>query len=54
MTDRSTSARVARIADVERLAHDLGDWNVGTGPLFRRLARAMAGRSVGEVEQKLE
>jgi len=42
MVNRSTSARVARSSDVDRLAADLGDWNAGSGPLFRRLARAMA------------
>ena len=42
MMNRSTSARVARSSAVDRLAQDLGDWNVGSGPLFRRLARAMA------------
>lgn len=42
MENRATSARVARSADVHRLAAELGDWTVGTGPLFRRLARALA------------
>lgn len=42
MDNRATSARVARADDVHRLAAELGDWTVGTGPLFRRLARALA------------
>ena len=42
MDNRATSARVARADHVHRLAAELGDWTVGTGPLFRRLARALA------------
>ncbi len=42
MDDRATSARVARAEDRDRVAAELGDWTLGTGPLFRRLARALA------------
>lgn len=43
MTDRSTSAKVARTADLRRLVGTLGDWAVGPVPLFRQLSRAVAG-----------
>lgn len=43
MANRATSAKVARSADLTRLLGDLGDWTVGPGPLFERLARSVAG-----------
>jgi DNA-binding transcriptional MocR family regulator len=43
MTNRSTSAKVARSAELRRLLSTLGDWALGPGPLFRQLARALAG-----------
>jgi len=43
MTDRATSARVARSRATEGLVDQLGDWAAGGGPLFRQLARALAG-----------
>ena len=41
MINRATSVRVARSADAQRVVGELGDWAVGTGPLFRLLARGM-------------
>jgi len=41
--NRATSAKVARAALVRDLVDELGDWSSGSGPLFRRLARAIAG-----------
>ncbi len=41
MVNRSTSAQVARSAERDRVVDALGDWSVGTGPLYRLLARAM-------------
>ncbi len=43
MPDRATSARVARSAATRILVDQLGDWAAGGGPLFRQLARAVAG-----------
>ncbi len=42
MENRATSAKVARTASVGRVVDGLGDWSGGTGPLYRRLARALA------------
>jgi DNA-binding transcriptional MocR family regulator len=42
MDDRSTSAKVARSAELRRLVGTLGAFAVGPGPLFRQLARALA------------
>ncbi len=47
MTNRSTSAKVARSGELRRLVDTLGDWAVGPGPLFRQLARAVAGAIEG-------
>src|SRR6202161_2162132 len=47
MTNRSTSAKVARSGELRRLVGTLGDWAVGPGPLFRQLARAVAGAIEG-------
>src|SRR4051794_37976855 len=41
MPNRATSARVARSADAQRGVAELGDWAVGSGPLFRLLARGV-------------
>src|SRR5580704_9170652 len=42
MTNRSTSAKVARSDDLRRLVDTLGDWTLGPGPLFRQLSRALS------------
>jgi DNA-binding transcriptional MocR family regulator len=42
MGNRATSAKVARTTSTERLVELLGDWSGGAGPLYRRLARAIA------------
>ena len=42
MLNRSTSSKVARSASLEQLLEYLGAWTTGTGPLFQRLARAIA------------
>lgn len=42
MTHRATSRRVARSSATSALVDQLGDWAAG-GPLFRALARSMAG-----------
>lgn len=41
MTDRASSAIVARSAARDRLVATLGDWSRGSGPLYRQLARAL-------------
>ncbi len=41
MVNRSTSAKVARSSATADLVDALGDWTAGTGPLYRRLARAV-------------
>src|SRR5207248_257093 len=43
MPNRANSAKVARDAGVRSLLDAIGDWAVGPGPLFRQLARAVAG-----------
>ncbi len=43
MPDRATSARVARSWATREVVDQLGDWVVGHAPLFRQLARAVAG-----------
>lgn len=43
MPNRATSAKVARSTDLARLLADLGDWTAAPGPIFGRLARAVAG-----------
>ncbi len=40
--NRSTSAKVARSGELDRLVGSLGDWAFGPAPLFRQLARALA------------
>jgi DNA-binding transcriptional MocR family regulator len=40
--NRSTSAKVARSEELDRLVGALGDWAFGPAPLFRRLARALS------------
>lgn len=42
MSNRATFARVARSDVVHHVVDELGDWAVGTDPLYRLLARAMA------------
>ena len=42
MLNRSTSAKVARSAGLEQLLDCLGAWMAGPGPIFQRLARAIA------------
>jgi len=42
MTNRATSARVARSQRLHHLIDLLGDWSQGPGPLFRQLARSLA------------
>ena len=42
MLNRSTSAKVARSASLEQLLDYLGAWTAGPGPIFQRLARAIA------------
>ena len=42
MLNRSTSAKVARSAGLEQLLDYLGAWMAGPGPIFQRLARAIA------------
>ncbi len=42
MLNRSTSAKVARSASLEQLLDYLGAWTTGPGPIFQRLARAIA------------
>jgi DNA-binding transcriptional MocR family regulator len=42
MTNRSTSAQVARSAERDRVVDALGGWSDGAGPLYRLLARALA------------
>lgn len=41
MKNRATSAQVARTTSTRRLIELLGDWSGGSGPLYRRLARAI-------------
>lgn len=41
MPNRATSARVARTAGAQRVVAELGDWAVGSGSLFRLLARGV-------------
>lgn len=41
MENRSTSAQVARSAARDRTVDALGAWNLGSGPLYRLLARAV-------------
>lgn len=43
MADRATFARLDRNSAVRQVIDELGDWAVGTAPLFRQLARAIAG-----------
>lgn len=43
MADRATSAGVARLSATKEVVDQLGDWASGDGPLFRQLARAIAG-----------
>jgi DNA-binding transcriptional MocR family regulator len=43
MENRATSGKVARALATVDVVQDLGDWATGTGPLFRQLARALAG-----------
>jgi DNA-binding transcriptional MocR family regulator len=51
MTDRATSARVARSAAAADVVAELGDWSSGTGPLFRQLAVSLrAGIERGALE----
>lgn len=51
MSDRATSARVARSAAAGDLVAELGDWSSGTGPLYRQLAVALrAGVERGALE----
>jgi DNA-binding transcriptional MocR family regulator len=42
MENRATSAQVARSSSTARLVELLGDWMGASGPLYRRLARALA------------
>lgn len=42
MTKRATSSQVDQSDPLARLLAELDDWAVGTAPLFRQLARAMA------------
>lgn len=43
MENRATSAKVARITGTARLVEVLGDWSSASAPLYRSLARALAG-----------
>lgn len=43
MENRATSARVARSSAASGFIDQLGDWTAGNGPLFRQLARSIAG-----------
>lgn len=43
MADRATSAKLARNAELRDLLDQLDDWAIGPGPLFRQLARSIAG-----------
>lgn len=45
MSDRATSAKVARNIALRSLAEEIGDWSGGAGPLYRQLATAI-GRAV--------
>lgn len=42
MSNRATSAKVARTGAHRSLADEIGDWSGGTGPLYRQLATAIA------------
>ena len=42
MSNRATSAKVARTDGLRALADEIGDWSGGSGPLYRRLATAIA------------
>jgi DNA-binding transcriptional MocR family regulator len=42
MDNRATSAQVARSAELDRVVDALGGWSVGSGPMYRLLARAIA------------
>lgn len=43
MDNRSNSVKVERSAELRRVVATLGEWAAGPGPLFRQLARAVAG-----------
>lgn len=43
MPNRATSARLARTEGLRSIVDALGDWAVGPAPLYRQLARAIAG-----------
>lgn len=43
MSNRATSAKVARSSALDHLIADLGDWSSAPGPVYQRLARAIAG-----------
>jgi DNA-binding transcriptional MocR family regulator len=42
MSTRATSAKVARAGELRLVADELGQWSVGSGPLYRQLATALA------------
>lgn len=41
MDNRATSSQVARSAERDRVVDALGGWNLGSGPMYRLLARAI-------------
>lgn len=41
MTNRATSPQVDRSSNTARLVEELGEWAIGSGPLYRQLARAI-------------
>src|SRR5215472_2590617 len=43
MDDRATSAKLARSSATRAVLAELGDWAAGPGPVFRQLARGIAG-----------
>ncbi len=50
--NRSTSAQVARSAELDRVVDVLGGWSDGAGPLYRLLARAVtAAVELGDLER---